>query len=175
MLTNDADLAARVRRLRAHGAAVKYYHDELGVNSRLDEIQAAILRVKLRHLERWIERRSAVAAAYTHALRKLGEVTTSIAPEHARHAYHQFTIRVSQRDAVSRRLSELGIQTMVYYPVPLHLQLVHQGLGYDFGYFPESERAAAEVLSLPMFPELLDEEVGRVVEALETMQPLAVG
>jgi dTDP-4-amino-4,6-dideoxygalactose transaminase len=169
IVTGDPKLADHVRRLRAHGAAVKYYHDELGVNSRLDELQAAVLRVKLRYLDAWIERRRAVAARYERALVNLPPVVLTRTPLEARHAYHQFTIRVPQRDAVVRALADRGIQTMIYYPVPLHLQGVHADLGLKPGDFPHSERAAAEVLSLPMFPELQVDEIDRVLESLESV------
>jgi dTDP-4-amino-4,6-dideoxygalactose transaminase len=169
VVTKDAGLAQRVRRLRAHGAAVKYYHGELGVNSRLDELQAAILRVKLRYLEDWIERRRTIAAWYTVALRRMGLATPSDSREHGvRHVYHQFTVRIAQdRERVARSMREAGVATMVYYPVPLHLQAVHANLGLREGAFPQAERAAREVLSLPMFPELRDTEIDRVVSALE--------
>ena len=169
IVTKDAALAERVRCLRAHGAAVKYYHDELGVNSRLDELQAAILRVKLRHLEHWIERRRTIAAWYTVALRRLGIATPSEPRlQNVRHVYHQFTVRIAQeRERVARTMHENGVATMVYYPVPLHLQSVHSSLGLREGAFPEAERASREVLSLPMFPELRDTEIDRVVSAME--------
>ncbi len=167
LVTSDADIAARVKRLRAHGAAVKYHHDELGVNSRLDEIQAAILRVKLQHLDEWIDARRAVAARYTTSLGGLAAVETPSSPSPSRHAYHQYTVRVGERDAVARALERGGIQTMIYYPVPLHLQAVHASLGYGAGDFPESELAASEVLSLPMFPELEDVEIDRTIAELE--------
>lgn len=168
IVTRDEQLAERVRRLRAHGAAVKYYHDELGVNSRLDELQAAILRVKLPHLEEWIERRRTVAAWYMVELGRLRSVTLPVAKPHAvRHVYHQFTVRVRDRDRVARELRERGVQTMVYYPVPLHLQAVHADLQLREGAFPNAEEAARQVLSLPMFPELRDTEIDRVVSSLE--------
>jgi dTDP-4-amino-4,6-dideoxygalactose transaminase len=168
VVTKDTALADRVRRLRAHGAAVKYHHDELGVNSRLDELQAAILRVKLPHLEHWIERRRTIAAWYTVALGRLGIATPSDSrQQNVRHVYHQFTIRVpEERDRVARTMRDGGVATMVYYPVPLHLQAVHAGLGLGEGAFPHAERAAREVLSLPMFPELRDTEIDRVVSAI---------
>ena len=171
IVTRDEQLAERVRRLRAHGAAVKYYHDELGVNSRLDELQAAILRVKLPHLEEWIERRRTVAAWYTVELGRLSGISLPLSrPQQTlRHVYHQFTIRIhdEQRDRVARDLRERGVQTMVYYPVPLHLQAVHASLHLHQGAFPHAELAAREVLSLPMFPEIRDTEVDRVVSSLE--------
>jgi dTDP-4-amino-4,6-dideoxygalactose transaminase len=177
IVTQQAALADRVRRLRAHGAAVKYHHDELGVNSRLDELQAAILRVKLHHVERWIERRRTVAAQYAKALARTNGLTlpATDAPG-VRHVYHQFTVRIDRdRDGVAARLRDRGVQTMIYYPVPLHLQRVHAALGLREGAFPNAERVAREVLSLPMFPELHDEEVDQVVSALqESMEPVCV-
>jgi dTDP-4-amino-4,6-dideoxygalactose transaminase len=171
IVTRDEQLSERVRRLRAHGAAVKYYHDELGVNSRLDELQAAILRVKLPHLEDWIERRRTVAAWYTVELGRLAGIALPLSgPVQAvRHVYHQFTVRIldEQRDRVARDLRDRGVQTMIYYPVPLHLQAVHANLHLREGAFPHAEKAAREVLSLPMFPELRDTEVDRVVSSVE--------
>lgn len=173
IVTNDAQLAQRVRALRAHGGRVKYHHEELGVNSRLDEVQAAILRVKLPHLEAWIAARRAVASRYDEALGALG-VTVPARVENTRHVYHQYTIRVQDRDRVARALLERGVQSMVYYPVPLHLQEVHRPLGYLPGAFPHSERAAQEVLSLPMYPELDALVQDRVVDALRSaLEPLA--
>ncbi|HTU80635.1 MAG TPA: DegT/DnrJ/EryC1/StrS family aminotransferase [Candidatus Acidoferrales bacterium] len=171
IVTRDKALADRVKRLRAHGAAVKYYHDELGVNSRLDEIQAAILRIKLGYLDHWIERRRTIANWYTVELARLPEIGVGSVPRNVRHVYHQFTVRVArERDAVAKRLRERGIQTMIYYPVPLHLQRVHADMGLPEGSFPHSERAALEVLSLPIFPELRDTEIDAVVSALEETQ-----
>jgi dTDP-4-amino-4,6-dideoxygalactose transaminase len=173
--TSDPLLAERIRRLRAHGASVKYYHDELGYNSRLDELQAAILRVKLAHLETWTARRQAVAARYSEALRAVDRIALpSAGPPLATHVYHQFTVRIyADRDGAARRMRDRGIQTMVYYPVPLHLQRVHASLGLRPGSFPAAERAAREVLSLPMYPELRDEEVDAVAEgAIASLEPV---
>ncbi len=164
--TNRKDLADRMRSLRAHGGRVKYHHEELGVNSRLDEVQAAILRVKLPHLDRWIERRRANAHWYTENLREFAQVPGETGG--TLHAYHQYTIRVRDRDRVQQLLKDSGVQTMVYYPVPLHLQEVHRVLGFGEGAFPHSERAAREVLSLPMFPELRAEQREAVRDALRT-------
>lgn len=169
--TDTAERADRLRSLRAHGGRVKYHHEELGVNSRLDEMQAAILRVKLPHLDQWISKRRAVADHYAEHLEGVRGVTVPREKSGYRHAYHQFTVRVDDRDAVRGKLAEAGIQTMVYYPVPLHLQKVHAGLGLPAGSFPHSERAASEVLSLPMYPELAREAQDRVIEAVR----LAVG
>lgn len=169
LVTADAALAERVRSLRAHGGRVKYYHEELGVNSRLDEVQAAILRVKFPHLEAWIEKRRAAAGRYTAAL-AASAMQVPVEPVEARHVYHQYTIRVQERDRVQQELQNAGVQTMIYYPVPLHLQKVHAGLGLREGSFPESERAAREVLSIPMFPELSAHAQQQVVDALAAAQ-----
>jgi dTDP-4-amino-4,6-dideoxygalactose transaminase len=167
LLTNDSELADRAKSLRAHGGRVKYYHEELGVNSRLDEMQAAILRVKLPHLEKWIENRRKVAQRYNEAFAPLG-LQLPADPANGRHVYHQYTIRVEDRDRLQKELQAAGVQTMVYYPVPLHLQKVHAMFGQGEGAFPHSERAAKEVLSLPMFPELRPEVQDKVIEAVRT-------
>jgi len=137
---------------------------DLGFNSRLDEIQAAVLRVKLGFLERWTARRRAIAARYRAGLADSGVALPGEAPGSTR-VYHQFTIRVSDRDAVQRRMAERGVRTAIYYPIPLHLQPMYRDLGYRPGDFPEAERAAREVLCLPMYPELTDGQVDEVVEA----------
>ena len=163
--TNRKDLADRMRSLRAHGGRVKYHHEELGVNSRLDEVQAAILRVKLPHLESWLDNRRANAHAYSEALASVVKVPNE--RDGVRHVFHQYTVRVGDRDRVSKALADEGVQTMVYYPVPLHLQEVHRALGQGEGTFPHSERAAREVLSLPMFPELSAEDRTTVIQSLQ--------
>jgi dTDP-4-amino-4,6-dideoxygalactose transaminase len=162
--TQDPDLGDHILRLRVYGGRERYLHEELGFNSRLDEIQAAILRVKLRFLAEWNARRSAIAARYREGLAGLG-VRLPVEPADRLHVYHQFTIRVPDRDDVQRRMAELGVRTTVYYPVPLHMQQMYRDIGYRPGDFPEAERAAREVLSLPMYPELTDGQVDEVVEA----------
>jgi dTDP-4-amino-4,6-dideoxygalactose transaminase len=162
----NAALAERIGRLRVYGGRQRYVHEELGFNSRLDEIQAAVLRVKLRYLGAWNERRRAIAARYRDGLAGLGLRLPEELPD-SRHCYHQFTIRVADRDAVQRRMSALGVATAVYYPLPLHLQPMYRELGYRAGDFPEAERAAREVLCLPMYPELTDAQVDEVVEAVK--------
>jgi dTDP-4-amino-4,6-dideoxygalactose transaminase len=163
--TNDAALADRLRALRVHGGRRKYHHEELGVNSRLDEVQAAILRVKLPHLDAWNEARRRIAARYTESLSKVAGITVPAEPPDCHAVYHQYTVRMAARDEVRERLLKAGIQTMVYYPVPLHLQDVHRNIG-QVGAFPHAERAAREVLSLPMFPELTAENQDTVVREL---------
>lgn len=169
MVTTRADAHAdRLRALRGHGGRVKYYHEELGVNSRLDEVQAAILRVKLPHLESWVNRRREVAERYNEAFAHSG-TPLPMDPPDSRHAFHQYTIRVSDRDRVQAALKDAGVQTMIYYPIPLHLQKVHASMGKTEGSFPESERAAREVISLPMFPELTENDQATVVRAVRSV------
>jgi dTDP-4-amino-4,6-dideoxygalactose transaminase len=166
VVTNSADLAARIRTLRNHGQAEKYLSSEPGWNSRLDEIQAAILRVKLRHLSNWQRARQSHAAEYNRLFAQIPGVMPPLAPEGFEHVYHQYTIRIEQRDALQKFLSKRRIGSNVYYPYPLHLQPLYSALGHNVGDFPHSERAAQEVLSLPMYPELRKEQIARVVEAV---------
>lgn len=165
--TNDDRLAQRLKALRVHGGRRKYYHEELGINSRLDEIQAAILRVKLPHLDSWIESRRKIAARYTAAFNGDPGVVTPIELQDSSHVYHQYTIRVRERDEVRQKLATAGVQTMVYYPVPLHLQAVHHKDGLTPPHFPHSEKAAREVLSLPMYPELANSAQRTVIDAVK--------
>ncbi len=164
--TNSTEIAARIRTLRNHGQTAKYLSSEPGWNSRLDELQAAILRVKLRHLADWQRARQANAAEYTRLLNQIPGVMPPIAPEGYEHVFHQYTIRVEQRDALQQFLSERKIGSTVYYPHPLHLQPLYASLGHKAGDFPHSDRAAQEVLSLPMYPELRKEQIVRVVETI---------
>jgi dTDP-4-amino-4,6-dideoxygalactose transaminase len=166
VVTHSAELAERIRTLRNHGQAAKYLSSEPGWNSRLDEIQAAILRVKLRHLSNWQRARQSHAAEYSRLLSQTPGVMPPVAPEGYEHVYHQYTIRIEQRDALRKFLSERKIGSTVYYPHPLHLQPLYASLGHKPGDFPHSERAAQEVLSLPMYPELRQEQIVRVVEAV---------
>ncbi len=166
VVTNSAELAARIRTLRNHGQAEKYLSSEPGWNSRLDEIQAAILRVKLRHLANWQRARQSHAAEYNRLFSQIPGVMPPLAPEGFEHVYHQYTIRVEKRDALQNFLSERKIGSAVYYPYPLHLQPLYSRLGHKAGDFPHAERAAQEVLSLPMYPELRKEQIARVVETI---------
>ena len=166
VVTNSAELAARLRTLRNHGQSAKYLSTEPGWNSRLDEIQAAILRVKLRHLSNWQRARQSHAAEYNRLLSQIPGVMPPLAPEGFEHVYHQYTIRIEQRDALQKFLSARKIGSTVYYPYPLHLQPLYAALGHKAGDFPHSERAAQEVLSLPMYPELRKEHIARVVETI---------
>ncbi len=166
VVSNSAEIAARIRTLRNHGQAAKYLSSEPGWNSRLDEMQAAILRVKLRHLSSWQRARRSNAAEYTRLFSQVPGVMPPIEPEGCEHVFHQYTIRIEQRDALQRHLAARKIGCAVYYPCPLHLQPLYASFGHKAGDFPHSERAAQEVLSLPMYPELRKEQIARVVEAV---------
>jgi dTDP-4-amino-4,6-dideoxygalactose transaminase len=165
-VTSSAEIAARLRSLRNHGQSQKYVSSEPGWNSRLDEIQAAILRVKLRHLRNWQEARRHHACAYNEALKNMPGIVTPRTPADCEHVFHQYTIRVPRRDALQQFLAERKIGSAMYYPVPLHLQPLYASLGHKRGEFPNAERAADEVLSLPMYPELKPEHIARVAEAI---------
>ncbi len=166
LVTNSPELAARVKTLRNHGQIAKYVSSEPGWNSRLDEIQAAILRVKLRHLPDWQRARQSHAAEYTTKLNGIPGLMPPVPGEGFEHVFHQYTIRVERRDALQNYLAERKIGSAVYYPVPLHLQPLYASLGHKPGDFPHAERAAQEVLSLPMFPELRTEQIARVADAV---------
>lgn len=169
VLSNDGDLAEKVRRLRVHGAKVKYFHEEPGYNSRLDEMQAAILRVKLKRLKAWTNRRREIAARYDTLLKQAGIASLIAPPVEAEgnfHVYHQYTVKAEARDELQKFLAERGVGATVYYPWPLHLLPVFRSLKYKVGDLPVAEDAAAHVLSLPMFPELSSEQQEYVVEQI---------
>ncbi|HET7603666.1 MAG TPA: DegT/DnrJ/EryC1/StrS family aminotransferase [Gemmatimonadales bacterium] len=166
VLTQDAELASRLARLRLHGGAKQYHHDEVGYNSRLDTLQAAILLVKLRHLAGWSEARRQRAARYGELLRPVSDVCVPAVDPAAEHIFHQYTIRAANRDALVEHLRSRGIGCAVYYPVGLHLQPCFGSLGYGPGSLPETERAMREVVSLPNYPELRDEQQDAVVAAI---------
>ena len=157
--TNDAELAQKIRILRDHGQARKYYHDVEGYNGRLDSIQAGILTVKLKHLPKWTESRQSAAARYRQLFAEAGAAELApFEPEWSKAVYHLFVIRVADRESFMRQMSEAGIGTAIHYPVPLHLQKAYQGLGYEVGAFPVAESVAPQIVSLPMFPGLTAEQ-----------------
>lgn len=174
--TANAAIARRVRSLRAHGMEVRYYHEELGWNSRMDTLQAAILLVKLRHVDEWNRQRRTLAARYGELFAAAGIVDPGPYPDRgivlpwvdprAHHVFHQYIIRVQRRDELRNWLTERGIGSEIYYPLALHQQKALASLGYHEGQFSESERAAREVLALPIFPQLREEEQERVVAAI---------
>ena len=167
--TNDARLAERLRLLRVHGARKKYEYELLGMNSRLDALQAAILRVKLRHLDEWAGARRRNADRYRALFREFqleGMLTAPTLPADHTHVYNQFTVRVKDRDALREHLNRAGIPTEIYYPKALHLQSAFAFLGHKLGDFPASEAAGLEVVSLPIYPELMEEQQRNVVAAI---------
>ena len=171
LTTDDPEIAERLRRYRAHGAKNKYFHEEVGINSRLDSLQAAILRVKLRHLDNWAEARRANAVGYKNLFAETGLLEAGLIalPESRAdvyHVYNQFVIRAKDRDRLKSYLKEEGIGTEVYYPLSLHLQECFKYLGYKKGEFPESERASEEALAIPIYPELGDEAQRYIVESI---------
>jgi dTDP-4-amino-4,6-dideoxygalactose transaminase len=170
LATPDATQAKLLRQLRVHGESSRYVHEHVGTNSRLDALQAAVLRVKLRHLDDWIAARQRVARTYTSRLAALGLgdrlVLPQVAPHATRHVFNQYTVRVPARDALREHLTARGVGSMVYYPIPLHLQPCFRDLGAAAGDFPLAERAAAEVLSLPIYPELDAAQIDYVVDSV---------
>jgi dTDP-4-amino-4,6-dideoxygalactose transaminase len=170
VVTSDAGLAHRIRLLRDWGQERRYDHAVKGFNYRMDAIQGAILGVKLRHLERWTELRRSRASVYRRALAGTPARLPAERPD-VRHVYHVFAVRLPQRDAWRARLGEAGVQTGVHYPIPVHLQPAHRDLGYRPGAFPIAEAVAAEILSLPMFPELTNEQIESVASVLRAGIP----
>ena len=150
--------------LRDHGQVVKYFHSAIGWNCRMDGIQGAVLRIKLRHLEAGNKRRRAHAAHYDAALSGVEGVVTPAHASYARHVYHVYAIRVNERDEVMKYLADQGIATGIHYPVPVHLQEAYRSLGYKRGDFPVAERCAAQFVSLPMYPELTEAHLETVID-----------
>jgi dTDP-4-amino-4,6-dideoxygalactose transaminase len=170
--TNDPEMAEKLRILRAHGAKKKYYHDRIGINSRLDSLQAAILRVKFRYLDQWAAARRKNAHRYRElfdeALIASGAVRLPVESSSALHVYNQFVIRARDRDKLKNYLAENGVGTEIYYPVPLHAQPCFEELGHRIGDFPESELAAEETLAIPIYPELSESAQTYVVEKIDS-------
>ncbi|HEU0012387.1 MAG TPA: DegT/DnrJ/EryC1/StrS family aminotransferase [Longimicrobium sp.] len=168
MVTNDDRTAERLRKLRVHGGRQMYHHEEVGYNSRLDSVQAAVLSAKLPHLRGWSDARRRNAAFYDQALAGIDGVATPVVRPENESIFNQYTLRVAggRRDELAAFLKERGVGSGVYYPVPLHLQECFAYLGYREGQFPESERACKEVLSLPIFPELTEGQLGYVAETI---------
>lgn len=164
--TNSAEMDARLRKLRNYGQERKYLHVEKGVNARLDTLQAAILEVKLRHLAKWNGQRVLHAQRYRSGLAGIGDVRIQSSAEYSTHVYHLFILETDRREELQHRLTERGIQTGIHYPIPVHMQPAYADLGYREGDFPNSEAAAKRMLSLPMFPELTEEQIDRVVREI---------
>ena len=164
--TNDAEIARKMRMLRDHGQAKKYYHDVEGYNGRLDSLQAGILTVKLRHLPEWNRRRQEAAKRYDELFSSVGGVVAPFEPEWSRAVYHLYVIRVADRAALQKQLADEQIDTGIHYPVPLHLQKAYANFGYQAGDFPVTERVASGILSLPMYPQLQADAQHRVVQSV---------
>ena len=163
--TGDASLADRIRMLRNYGSKAKYHHDLPGTNSRLDSIQAAVLRPKLRRLDEWNERRRAVATLYLEQLAEVEDLTLPVVADFAEPVWHLFVVRHPQRDALQKRLADTGVDTIIHYPIPPHLSGAYAA-GFEAGSLPVAEQLAAEVLSLPIGPHLSLEDAGRVAAAV---------
>jgi dTDP-4-amino-4,6-dideoxygalactose transaminase len=171
---NDPALAADLRMYREHGSRVRYYHEVVGINSRLDALQAAVLSIKLKYLDQWNQQRTIVAQRYQELLAPVTSIVAPQATAGGQSVWNQYTIRIlgdadqgARRDAVRSKLQTAGVLSMIYYPLPLHLQQVYQNLGYPAGAFPNTEQISHQVLSLPMFPEITLEEQQQVVYALK--------
>ena len=170
VFTHVEALASRIRSIANHGMSEKYYYDRIGINSRLDTLQAAVLQVKLGHLDEYIKSRQSAAQLYNEALAGNPQVHTPSTVSFSTHTYHQYTLRMEAvcRDAVRQSLSEAGVPSMIYYPCPLHLQAAYQYLGYKKGDFPVSEFLAKSVLSLPMHTELTADQIQYITQQLKT-------
>lgn len=169
VVTDDKAIADKIRMLRVHGQSDKYRHELEGRNSRLDELQAAILRVKIKHLDRWNDSRRRNAQTYNSLFQSLNlnsRLGMPVERRHCKHVYNIYNIRTKDRDGLKDYLASKQVATAVYYPIPLHLQKVYESLGYKKGDFPNSERASLEVLALPIFPELKEEEIKFVVSSI---------
>ncbi|HEV2714781.1 MAG TPA: DegT/DnrJ/EryC1/StrS family aminotransferase [Terriglobales bacterium] len=164
--TNDADLAQKIKMIRDHGQAMKYYHDVEGYNGRLDAIQAGLLLVKLAHLAKWNEQRRERAAEYNRLLASAEDVITPFEPSWSRAIYHLYVVRVEDQQGLIAHLKQGDIHTGIHYPIPLHLQKAYKHLGYARGDFPKAEEVAAEIVSLPMFPQLTEQQQARVAEEI---------
>jgi len=165
--TNSDYIKDRMIALRNHGGAIRYHHDEIGVNSRLDEIQSAILRVKMNYIDEWNSKRREVAKRYTELFKDCPDVVTPKELDDTYCVYHQYTIKVPNRDAVQKMLNENGVGAMIYYPIPLHMQKVHAHLGYKTGDLPHTEENTKLVMSLPMFAELTLEEQKEIADKVK--------
>jgi dTDP-4-amino-4,6-dideoxygalactose transaminase len=166
--TNDQALADKAAMLRNYGSTKKYQHEVIGYNQRMDELQAAFLRVKLKYLPEWTAQRQAIAESYTQQLQNVGDIITPVVADNATHVYHLYAIRTQQRDALQTFLQQQGIGTLIHYPIPVHLQGAYTNLGYKRGDFPLAELIANTCLSLPIWPGMSQQQVSTVTTAIQT-------
>ena len=167
VVTDNGELADKLRMFRDHGQSQRYYHDVVGWNGRMDGLQGAVLSVKIKYLEEWNNKRRENAKRYNKYLSGLDGIILPQEADYARHIYHIYSIRVKNRDRVMEALVEKGINCGIHYPVPVHLQKAYEFLGYKPGDFPVAEKIASELLSLPMFPELTEEQIEYVADSLK--------
>jgi len=165
--TNDSDLAHKVKVLSNYGSQKKYYNEVVGHNNRLDEMQAALLRVKLPHLNEWTAQRQAIASAYLDGLQGIGDLVLPATHPDSTHVYHLFVVRTTRRDELAQHLNERGIGTLIHYPVPPHLQECYKDLGYNRGDFPIAEEIADTALSLPIWPDMSFEQTRHIVDTIQ--------
>ena len=170
IITNDDELASILRQLRVHGSSKRYVHDHIGLNSRLDEIQAAILRIELKHLDKWNNQRQLAAKNYDNLLSELKEITLPKVKPNVHHIFHQYTIRLKNRDLLYEKLKELEIETLIYYPIPIHLQKAFSHLNYKTGSLPITEKICTEILSLPMYPEITPDIQNQIVDKIKMIK-----
>jgi dTDP-4-amino-4,6-dideoxygalactose transaminase len=173
VVTNDPELAEKIKILRDHGQSRKYYHKVIGWNGRMDGLQGAVLRVKLKYLPAWNEARRKKAGLYNSLLTDMDEITLPSEMDYARHVYHLYVIRTRRRDDLKSYLAERGIECGIHYPVPIHLQEAYRHFGIRHGAFPVAEKCAEELLSLPMYPELTEEQIGYVAAELRNKLSLS--
>lgn len=167
IVTNNEELAKKIRMFRNYGQRIKYYHSLIGYNFRLDDIQAAVLRVKLNYLDEWIEKRRENARKYSESLKNTSEVITPFEKKFRKHVYYVYVIRCLNRDRLIKYLNDKGISTGIHYPIPIHLQESYKHLGFGVGSFPITEECAKEIVSLPMFPELTTEEIEYICRSID--------
>jgi UDP-2-acetamido-2-deoxy-ribo-hexuluronate aminotransferase len=167
LFTNDDAFAKKARSIANHGMTVRYYHDHIGINSRLDSIQAAVLRIKLRELANYCDARRAAADKYDAAFANIPQITTPARFENSSHVFHQYTLRIGgDRDGLKAHMDAMGVPAMIYYPVPLHMQKAYLDPRYKEGDFPMTELLAREVISLPMHTELDDDQISTITSAV---------
>ena len=165
--TNDPEIADKIKVLRAHGMRETYKHETIGYNMRLDEIQCCILRLKLKKLTAWTKRRQEIAEIYTAAFKNVPGLKTPAIKNYSNHIYHQYTLLAENRDAMQKHLKDNGVGTAVHYPIPLNLQKAFAGLNLGAGSFPVSEKIAAQIFSIPVYPELTDEDISYIIEKVK--------